>query len=1008
MKTLLRRALALILAAAFLSTTAFASIALGDELHKYETPLADGATYTSQVFYSNSKSDLRTEFYVTYTPGQNLSPLVSYGPNILAKRTVPALAADLEKSGKRVLTGINGDYFVMATGDPLGIVLTDGVLRSSAAHFSAIGFTKEGKAFIGKPDLSINATFSGRTLKVAAVNKLRTAEGGYYLLSEDFGANTQNTQPGVDVILAPVRDNMSTTLTDANGQSLTIGDKLKIGGRVSCVVEQVLQSTAPVEIPRGKFVLTINNKSHEWLVSELAALQPGATVELDITAGDERFNTVDCALGAYNHIVSGGALLPDLDESAAPRTAVGVKPDGSVVFYAIDGRKSGHSIGASITQVAKRLVELGCTDAVALDGGGSTTMGITDPASNAFSATNQSSDGAYRAVSTALFLVSNLSPSGTPGHVLPKPEGRILLSGATTNLSAAFADTNWFPVSSSEAVTYTAQNGSFSGAVYTAPQKTVTDTITATTPSGVKGSTTITVYQSPTGIKLYKAGSTTALQSLSLTPGNALDLNAEAYYRLLKLKATDLNFTWGVEPAALGTITPEGKFTAADMGGTGNILVTAGTYTLRLPLTISTDGHFTLVEDFEGPQLQNISSDQGTQLSLETRADYLRFGKQSLRVDYNKGSGEGAVSLSHTFDAAEPYFSLWVYGDGSGNSLSVIGQTAAGAATAAPLCTLDFSGWRQVSAKVSEDTAEIQGLRLSGPKAGGTLWIDQVTTSNQAKADGAVPKATLNRADSTLTATVKDVTDESFSKDQITLTLDGKALDFGWNQGTNTLTATLPALDTKLHRLTVTATDASGNIGRASESLNAAAAAQSSFVDMQGHWAAPYTDYLSTLGIVKGEEGAAGPVFSPDRSITRGDFALMTARWMGLDLAAYSQTSLPFADAAAIPAWSQDAVKAMYALGIMKGSEANGKTYANAAASITRAEAMTILGRIQVKGYPEAALSGFQDAASVPAWAKPYVSSLVSQGVVGGSGGTLRPMDSVSRAEVSKMLVSIW
>jgi hypothetical protein len=93
----------------------------------------------------------------------------------------------------------------------------------------------------------------------------------------------------------------------------------------------------------------------------------------------------------------------------------------------------------------------------------------------------------------------------------------------------------------------------------------------------------------------------------------------------------------------------------------------------------------------------------------------------------------------------------------------------------------------------------------------------------------------------------------------------------------------------------------------------------------------------------------------------------------------------------------------------MQGSkDSDGLLQANAKATITRAEAMTILGRTQAKGYPEASLSSFSDASSVPSWAKSCVASLVGQGVVGGSNGALRPNASVSRAEVAKMLLSMW
>ena len=63
-----------------------------------------------------------------------------------------------------------------------------------------------------------------------------------------------------------------------------------------------------------------------------------------------------------------------------------------------------------------------------------------------------------------------------------------------------------------------------------------------------------------------------------------------------------------------------------------------------------------------------------------------------------------------------------------------------------------------------------------------------------------------------------------------------------------------------------------------------------------------------------------------------------------------------------------------------------------------------ILGRIQGKGYVSQPLTDFTDASSVPAWSLSYVESLVGQGIISGYNGLLRPNDSVTRAEVCKML----
>lgn len=105
----------------------------------------------------------------------------------------------------------------------------------------------------------------------------------------------------------------------------------------------------------------------------------------------------------------------------------------------------------------------------------------------------------------------------------------------------------------------------------------------------------------------------------------------------------------------------------------------------------------------------------------------------------------------------------------------------------------------------------------------------------------------------------------------------------------------------------------------------------------------------------------------------------MVARWMGLDLTSYSNVELPFADTSSIASWALDGMKAMYAEGIIKGSLDSGTLVVRANDSISRAEAMTILGRIQNKGYVRSELT-FSDAGDVASWALPYVQSLVGRG----------------------------
>ena len=68
-----------------------------------------------------------------------------------------------------------------------------------------------------------------------------------------------------------------------------------------------------------------------------------------------------------------------LDASRTAWPAIGIKADGTVIFYAMDGKQPGYSVGATQGQVAQRLIELGCVEAICMDGGGSTTIGVTYP-----------------------------------------------------------------------------------------------------------------------------------------------------------------------------------------------------------------------------------------------------------------------------------------------------------------------------------------------------------------------------------------------------------------------------------------------------------------------------------------------------------------------------------------------------------------------------------------------------------------------------------------------------
>lgn len=57
-----------------------------------------------------------------------------------------------------------------------------------------------------------------------------------------------------------------------------------------------------------------------------------------------------------------------------PRSAMGYTKDGKLIFLAIEGRFPGKAEGATLTQTAQLLKDIGCIEALNLDGGGSSCL----------------------------------------------------------------------------------------------------------------------------------------------------------------------------------------------------------------------------------------------------------------------------------------------------------------------------------------------------------------------------------------------------------------------------------------------------------------------------------------------------------------------------------------------------------------------------------------------------------------------------------------------------------
>ncbi|HUF33687.1 MAG TPA: phosphodiester glycosidase family protein [Acidimicrobiales bacterium] len=107
-----------------------------------------------------------------------------------------------------------------------------------------------------------------------------------------------------------------------------------------------------------------------------------------------------------------------------PRTLLGWTPSGETLLVVADGRAPGHSAGLTLEEAADLLAELGASDGINLDGGGSSTfVGTCDVGPCVL---NRPSDGRERLVPIALALVGDapvqpMSPAPAPPLAPPGP-----------------------------------------------------------------------------------------------------------------------------------------------------------------------------------------------------------------------------------------------------------------------------------------------------------------------------------------------------------------------------------------------------------------------------------------------------------------------------------------------------------------------------------------------------------------------------------------------------------
>ena len=284
----------------------------------------------------------------------------------------------------RVLGGINGDFFSF---DPPGVSegpqIADGVLLKSEGHH---------REAIENRKLGVQPVFAidGNGRPIVTFTHVR---GSVRIGSLTVPLAGVNVRPRSDSIFVYTPFWGDATPADSLALEVVVREGL---------VVRVDSSANGVEIPANGTIVLLRGAARDLLRGIASGSRMTWSASFDGIANPREM------IGGYPMLLVRGkhvhhdeiGLRPTFSDNRHPRAAVGLDRRGRVWIVAVDGRKPEHSDGMSLQEFGEFLLAHGITDALNLDGGGSTTLLVQGRIANRPSDTN-----GERAVANALLVI---------------------------------------------------------------------------------------------------------------------------------------------------------------------------------------------------------------------------------------------------------------------------------------------------------------------------------------------------------------------------------------------------------------------------------------------------------------------------------------------------------------------------------------------------------------------------------------------------------------------------
>lgn len=244
------------------------------------------------------------------------------------------------------------------------------------------------------------------------------------------------------------------------------------------IVKEIRKSLPAVEIPQNGYVVISRGNFAQFLEQNY---KPGDSVGFSISTNPD-WDKIQMAVTGSATLVKEGQIPSKFSFEQAgrsARTAVGSTANGYILLLVTVDKSQG-SIGVTQTELARIMMSLGAHNAIALDGGGSTTMVARPWGSKDVKIVNIPSDSSPRSVADAIGIFSIMPPAPLEGFIIDTEDTNMFVNTSRT-LSVKGYDSYFNPAAvdvSKIEWSVSGIKGSFKGNVFYAESEG-TGTITA-------------------------------------------------------------------------------------------------------------------------------------------------------------------------------------------------------------------------------------------------------------------------------------------------------------------------------------------------------------------------------------------------------------------------------------------------------------------------------------------------------------------------------------------------